>query len=732
MTHANAVVVLRRLFGLLLLGFVVSAQSPLAWADPEKPNAVGWGRMTLAEQKAVAIGVTTRLPLQHLTRHPLDKEISERCLKNFLKTLDPRKMYFYQSDADSFGERKFTLAERAKKGDINFAYTVFKVFLERVDERVKMVDQLLAMQHDFTVDEEMVVDKDKITYARTPDEALEKWRKWIKYELLTLKLEKTEAADVRSRPEAPPQLQPPRKPGDKAEGKDAVEKRKPGDKAEGKDAVEKLRRRYHSFSKRMHQIDSDELLEMFLTALGSAYDPHTSYMSPPTLDNFEIAMRLELEGIGAALQTVDGYTVVKQLIPEGVAEKDGHLKLEDKIVGVAQNSDGEMVDTVDMKLQDVVKMIRGKAGTIVRLAVISPDSPEQKIINLTRDKIELKDSEARSQIFEAGHRPDGTPYKVGVIDLPSFYMDMTGVRRGLSEFKSTTRDVQKILENFNSKKVDAVVLDLRRNGGGSLTEAINLTGLFVHDRPVVQVKDYDGLVRPYRDLDPALVWSGPLVVLTSKLSASASEILAGAIQDYGRGLIVGDQSTHGKGTVQTVLDIGQQLIPINPPPMGALKITVQQFYRPNGESTQKRGVLADIELPAVTSHLDVGEADLDYAVEFDKVAPVEFKRFGHVNPAIRDQLRGLSQQRCSHSEKFQQELKKIVRYEEQKARKTVTLNEEKFLKERAELNADKEEEKKLQELDSPTRAGIERDYYLDEVLAITADYLNLKQVAKAN
>jgi carboxyl-terminal processing protease len=360
-------------------------------------------------------------------------------------------------------------------------------------------------------------------------------------------------------------------------------------------------------------------------------------------------------------------------------------------------------------------------------------SPEPKTIKITRAKIELKDSEAQKEIFPAGHKPDGTPFQVGVIDLPSFYMDMDGARRGLPDFRSTTRDVKQILENFNRKGVDAVVLDLRRNGGGSLTEAINLSGLFINEGPVVQVKDSDGRVQPYYDLDPGISWSGPLIVLTSKFSASASEILAGAIQDYGRGLIVGDHSTHGKGTVQSLLDIGQQLFRLpNSPPMGALKITMQQFYRPLGESTQKRGVLADIELPAITSHLDVGEADLDYPVAFDKVDPLNFKHFNYVTKAIVDQLRRLSDERCKLAEKFQQVRRNIERYEEQKARKTVTLNEDKFLKDRADLNAEKEEEKKFEEMSDPNRTGIERDYYLAEVLAIAVDYLNLRQVAKAN
>jgi carboxyl-terminal processing protease len=312
-------------------------------------------------------------------------------------------------------------------------------------------------------------------------------------------------------------------------------------------------------------------------------------------------------------------------------------------------------------------------------------------------------------------------------------MDMDGARRGLPDYKSTTRDVRRILDDFRSKGVDAIVLDLRRNGGGSLTEAINLTGLFIPEGPVVQVKDGDGNVKPYHDLDPGMAWKGPLVVLVSKFSASASEILAGAIQDYGRGLIIGDYATHGKGTVQSLMDLGQQLFRIpNPPPMGALKVTMQQFYRPSGDSTQKRGVLSDIELPSITTHLDVGEADLDYAVPFDKVEQVTFDRFDYVDDAIRDQLRRRSEQRRQQSDDFAKLAKNIRRYEEQKTKKYVTLNEEEFLAERKELNAEKEEQKQIEELnDSGDSTEIKRDYYLDEAMEIAIDYLQLRHVAKA-
>jgi len=661
---------------------VVAGAWPAVLADPIGPTA---------EDRQVTVAVVSLLKRDHLSGHELDDEISERCLELYLKSLDPWKLYFYQSDVDVFERRKDDLDDMARKGDIAFAYEVFKIFLQRVDERVQLIDELLDMEHDFTADEEMISDPDMTRYPQTAAEARDRWRKRIKYDLLVLKV----------------------------------------DEMEGQEARDKLHRRYHSIAKRLHQTDAEELREMYLTSLTGAYDPHTSYMSPSTLENFEIMMRLELEGIGASLQSVDGYTVVKKIIPGGAADRDGRLKVEDKITGVGQGPEGEIVDIVDMKLSEVVKMIRGKRGTVVRLEVLTGDTKERKVIDITRDKIELTDSEARGEVFTDGKKADGTPFKVGVIDLPSFYMDMTGARQGIPDFKSTTRDVRKILDDFSEKGVDAVVLDLRRNGGGSLTEAINLTGLFIDEGPVVQVKGTSGGPQAYNDLNPGMAWSGPLVVLVSKFSASASEILAGAIQDYHRGLIVGDHATHGKGTVQSLTDLGRQLF-LLPNSLGALKITMQQFFRPSGDSTQNRGVLSDLELPSITTHLDVSESDLDYAMKFARVDPLEFKRTGYLDDALRTQLIQLSQRRVAESEDFRDVLKDIAKYKEQKSRKTITLNEEKFLKERAELNADKKEQEELEELNDPNNNGIERDYYLDEAIAITIDYLNLRQVARAN
>ncbi len=665
---------------LLLVSALAVALCPIVRADPNPPGQT---------EHEIALAVAGMVKKDHVSHHPLDAEISERCLSNFLKELDSMKLYFYQSDVDEFMRQKDDLCELIRQGDINFAYQVFNTLLQRVDERVRTVNEILARPLDFTTDEQMVKDRDLAQYPRTPAEARQRWEKRIKYDLLVLKT------------------------SEKAE------------KKEGQEARDKLTRRYHSFAKRMHQTSSDELLEFYLNAFTTSFDPHTDYMSPDTQRNFDIAMGLNLEGIGASLMSEDGYTVVKKIIPGGAADKDGRLKLEDRIVGVGQGDEGDFVDVVDMKIGDVVKLIRGKPGTFVRLELIPANGKERRVYKMAREKIELKDSEAQSKIFEAGRRPDGTPYRIGVIDLPSFYRDMAGERNHVINFKSTTQDVRAILDDFNRKGVDAVVLDLRDNGGGALNEAISLTGLFIKDGPVVQVKDADGWVKPLYDPDPEIVWSGPLVVLISKFSASASEILAGAIQDYGRGLIVGDHSTHGKGTVQELKDVSQKLLGVfNGPSLGALKITTQQFYRPDGDSTQQRGVVADIELPSLTTYWEgVSESDLDYHLPFDKVPPARFQRFGDVDPGVCGQLRRLSEQRVQSSKDFQKVLRNIARYKEYKAKKYQTLNEAKFVKERAELNADKEEEDVIKNHSGLNHTGIERDYYLDEAMAITADYV---------
>lgn len=665
------------------------ALSLAAIAFPSLASAAELAQPRPADRQ-VSRAVTNLMKREHLTKHALDDEISQRALGLFLKTLDSRKLYFTAADVAEFDQNKNDLDDMVNNGDISFAYKVFNRLLKRIDERIVKVDEALKAEFSFEEDENLSTDWDKIPYAKTDAELDDRWRKMLKYEMLVLKTAKD----------------------------DKKEKKK------DEDPRQRLSRRYHSFAQRMHQTDADELLEMFLTAVTSSYDPHTTYMSPKSLENFRILMSLNLDGIGAQLKFDDGYTVIDKIVPGGAAAKQGQLAVQDRVVQVGQGDDGKMEDVVAMKLDDVVNKIRGKAGTVVRLGVIPAGGGDIKIVKITRARIELKDSEARGVIFEEGKKQNGDPFKVGVIDLPSFYMDMEAARNG-GDFKSTTVDVKKILVDFNAKGVDALILDLRKNGGGSLTEAINLTGLFIEDGPVVQVKDPDGRVQHYDDPDRGITWKGPLVVLTSKFSASASEILAGAIQDYHRGLIIGDSSSHGKGTVQSLLDLGPQMFRIsNPPNLGALKLTMQQFYRPNGDSTQRRGVLADVVLPSITDHMDVSEGDLDHALAFDKVQSAQFNPFADTSPDIVSKLRDSSQKRMAQSPDFTKLQKKIERYTEQKQQKQIPLSEKKFLARRAELDAEKEEDEHLED-NANEKEVVKRDFYFNEALEVTLDYLRL-------
>ncbi|MCK4686095.1 MAG: carboxy terminal-processing peptidase, partial [Pirellulales bacterium] len=594
--------------------------------------------------------------------------------------------YFLQSDIDSFAEKKTSLDDLVRRGDVNFAYEVYDRFLERVDERIPIVEALLKQKLNFNQKESIVIDRDTAVWAKTQAEVHDKWRRRIKYDLLVQKMEKVGPQEARK----------------------------------------KLLRRYTSFAKRMHQMNADELLETYLSSLTSSLDPHTSFMSPGTLENFEITMRLQLDGIGASLKGEDGYTTVAEIVPGGAADKDGRLKKKDRIVGVGQGAEGEMVDVVDMNLNNVVKLIRGKRGTIVRLKVIPVGQTVPTVYDIVRAKIELNDSAARGEIIEEGMKPDGSPYRIGVINLPSFYMDMAAARQGQADYKSSTRDCRKLLEGFREQGVDCVALDLRSNGGGSLPESISLTGLFIDTGPVVQIKDADKRVQQYDDLDPGVVWDGPLVVLVNKFSASASEIVAGAIQDYRRGLVIGDAATHGKGTVQSLLDLGRQLfqrLP-NAPSLGALKITMQQFYRPGGRSTQMEGVKSDVELPSITNHLPVGEADLDHAIPFDRIDSAEFTSTDKVTDSMVKILRERSAERVAADEEFLKLATDIARYEERKNEKTISLLESDFVREWNEGKAaEKEEEKRQEENAGPRRPVVTRDFYFDEAMRVTTDYL---------
>lgn len=709
---------------LLMTTTALAASVSCQAEDVRKPSIVS---------KQIARLVTKLMQDDHLSNHPLDDQISQRAFDQFIKSLDPMKVYFLQSDMQEFSVWRTDIDDEMKRGDFTAAFRIFERFLQRVDQRTEMAVQMVDVDHDFTIEEDMVTDPDLMEFAANEQEAAEKWRKRIKYSILVTRNDKSKE-DQEKNPDK-----------DEDTIVDGTEKSKEVEvetnvvkDIEDKDPRDVLRKRYRSFARRMHQTNSEEVIEMFITAVTTSFDPHTTYMSSKSFENFRILLSLQLEGIGATLSmTDDGYTVIKSLVPGGACDTQGGIEVEDKIVAVGQGNEdgsraygklyalhgGEMVDTVGMKLDEVVSMIRGKAGTVVRLAVMSENSEEIHTVKISREKIKLEDSAAQGAIFEEGVNPDGSPMKIGVIDLPSFYADMSGKLGG----RRTTVDVRNILDDFTAQGVDAVVLDLRRNGGGSLKEAIDLTGLFIDEGTVVQVKDAYDQVTKYDDEVSGQSWHKPVVVLTSKFSASASEILAGAIQDYGRGIIVGDTTTHGKGTVQSLLDLNSIVSRIRNPPntFGALKITMQQFYRPSGDSTQLRGVLADLTLPSLSDHMDVGEGDLDFAVEFDKIAESRHDRYQMASPAIKDTLRSKSQQRIDQSEDFAKRKRQIATYVEQKALKKVSLNEEKFMARRKELSAEKEDEKTMEE--QMNKKKIERDFFMDEVLRITSDYAELLQ-----
>jgi carboxyl-terminal processing protease len=621
----------------------------------------------------------------HLSHPQIGDDISRRLFTKFLKDLDPNKLYFLQSDIDEWKKYETELDDQLLRGELDFPYKVYERLMTRLNERMKWAEELVAANHDFTVKEYLDTDYDNTPYAKNAEEAKERWRKRIKFDLLMQRVAE-----------------------------------KPPPEAEAK---EKVLTRYKGLLRRWKQVDNADLLELYLTSLTTSIDPHSTYMSPNTLEDFEIAMRLNLDGIGALLRSEDGTTSIAEIIPGGAAAKDGRLKQNDKIVAVAQG-DGKYNDVVGLKIQDVVKQIRGPRGTKVQLRVIPVGKIDPVVIELTRSKVELKGQEARGEVVEQGKKADGTPYRFGVIDLPSFYADPeTG--------KSATSDVRRLLKEFETKKVDGVILDLRHNGGGLLSESLSLTGLFFDQGPVVQVKDLRGKVSPKDDPEPGTVYAGPLMVLTSRFSASASEITAGALQDYGRALVVGDSATHGKGTVQRVIDIGDYLADKDPPKLGALKLTIEQFYRPNGDSTQARGVVSDVAIPSLTEVIAIPEKDEEHALAFDKVKPVTYPKLNMVSDDLKAKLREQSAKRVRESADFAKLLRDVERLKERKARKKLPLNEEELKEQLKKDDAEKLDKRTEEATPKDTSASTEykfkRTFLNNEVLQIMEDFVTAKK-----
>ncbi|TWU09199.1 Tail-specific protease precursor [Symmachiella macrocystis] len=663
-------------------------------------------------QTRVAMLVAKMVERFHISHQSIDDDVSAKFLERFLKDLDPRKLYLTKADVELLRQKSKTLDDDIKAGNVSFAFTTYKLFTHRLLDRIKKAQVLIDSEHDFNAEEDMVVDAKDTDWA-TEAELDERWRKQIKYDLLVLKLGDDSDADK------------------VAEDAGAVKRKDEESPAKTlAEAKKRLHKRYANIVTMTEQTEPEQILEMFLTALTTTFDPHSSYMSASTLEEFQIAMRLKLQGIGAALRVTDGYTIVAEVVPGGAADADGRLKEGDKIIGVGQGEDGEITDVVEMKLSKVVKMIRGPKGTVVRLQVKPADDSETKIYDLTRQVIELKSSRVTGEIIDTGKRMDGRREKIGVINIPSFYRDFDAAQNGVADASSTATDVKKVLRSFASQGgVDGIIIDLRNNGGGALIEAIDVSGLFIDVGPVVQVKSSTGRVEALDDETSGVAYSGPLMVITNRLSASASEIFAGVIKDYKRGILVGDTTTHGKGTVQSVRPVDTEFrLNKSEPTGGALKITIQQFYRVNGDSTQNRGVTTDVSLPSLIDHFDIGESFLDNALEFDQVSPANYAATAAVNPEIISALKKDSQKRVLADKGFQRDERVINRYLKRKNRKTVSLNEEEMRRERDESKADKDEEKD----DTEKKPGENKPkeifpdkHYNNEVLAIMLDYIDL-------
>ncbi|MGI8819490.1 MAG: carboxy terminal-processing peptidase [Chthoniobacterales bacterium] len=597
-----------------------------------------------SDLEQVEVSVGRLLEEGHYTHQPLNDEVSKKFLRTYLELLDFSHLFFTQQDVDLLYAKYGTaLDDDVLLGNLKPAYEIYDLYQKRVDNRVAKVKELVKQPMDSKADTTIELSRQKSAWPKDEADADAIWRGRVASELLQESLSEHPI-------EPGPQL---------------------------------VARRYERLMRNVHEEDQPEQVKLFLAALAQTYDPHSEYLSKADLKNFSINMGLSLVGIGAMLRSEDGYAKIESLVPGGPAQKHGGIKVGDRITAVAQGA-GEFSDVRDMRLDKVVEQIRGKKGTKVRLLVIpaeAADPSKRKTVEIVRDEIKLKDQEARADII-LKNGPNGEPVKLGWITLPSFYADME------KHQKSTTKDVLALLKRLKKENVAGLVVDLRRNGGGSLEEAISLTGLFLKSGPVVQTKGSNGNIVVSSDPDPGVAYAGPLVVLTSRQSASASEIFAAALQDYGRALVVGDKNTFGKGTVQTILEIGRftSLLGSGSQEDGALKLTIQKFYRVAGGSTQLNGVASDIVLPTLTDLPEFGEGSLKNALPYDEVPKARFTKWTESPQMFIEELKRRSSARVKDSPEFHYVLEDMERLRKRLDENRISLNED---VRRAEMNEDK-------------------------------------------
>jgi len=672
--------------------------------------------------QATAVLVQKLLQDHHFAGKPLTEEKARQWIRAYMEALDYNHAFFLDSDLKAYQDNYAPqLAKLTQRGDITPAYEIFSGFNDRVRERLDWIKRRLTLPFDFSTDQAYEIDRTKVGWPADRTAAEELWERRLKFDLLREKLVTKTVTTPKKR-----------------------------EKEE--DPLATVTKRYDRLLKNLEDYDNEEISELYLTALASLYDPHSSYMSPTTLEDFSIGIKLALCGIGAVLSSEDGYCVIKELVPGGPADLDGRLKVGDKIIGVAQG-EGPFEDIVDMKLRNAVKKIRGPKNTLVRLQVIPAGSSagEQREIQITRNEVKLSAQQASATLYdlpksgqppvavqtvrpetasvtnnsslwkslksqlsgkndskETKTAPVAVPekkpnlWRIGVIDLPGFYGSVGGEESAASgngaTARSTSQDVELLVRQLNRAGVDGIILDLRKNGGGLLDEAVALTGLFIDQGPVVQVRDGKGTVIQRTDDNPGVLYNGPLLVLVGRRSASASEIVAGALQNYRRAIIVGEKSTHGKGTVQAVVELGKFLTRPDqaPPKAGAMKLTIQKFYLPNGHSTQNRGVVPDISIPSPLDYMKIGESDLPNALAWDEISAAPFNPL-NMDPSLEVVLNEKSRERLSSDTDMAFLRNDIEKVRSRLETGTISLNETRRVEENKVDNERNSERKKIED-----------------------------------
>jgi len=654
------------------------------------PSAAAGSVLEPTEQENyVARRVSDIIAREHYRRAPLDDHLSSLILDRYLDAVDSGRSYFYASDIAEFEKYRYELDDAIKAGDVEPAFVIFRRFQQRSRERMNYAIELLQKKPDFDVEESFNFDREKEPWPANAAEMNELWRKRVKNDALSLIItgkQWPEVADV-------------------------------------------LRKRYEHVAKRMDQSKPEDVFEAFMNAFVLSLDPHSNYFSARNSEEYNIQMSLSYEGIGASLQLTDDYVTVIDVIAGGPAAVSGKLAANDRITAVGEGKSGDLVDVIGWRLDDVVQKIRGPGGTVVRLQLLpagAAPGTAQKVVEFTRNRVSLE-AQASHKAMRTVTR-NGREVKIGIITVPSFYQDYDASRAGAKDFRSTTRDVQRLIGELRKDGAETLIMDLRANGGGYLPEAESLTGLFIDRGPVVQLRDTTGRIEVDDDPDPAIFYSGPLIVLVDRFSASASEIFAGAIQDYGRGLIIGQQ-TYGKGTVQNAHPLNYTIFG-RKPELGQLNVTIGKYYRVTGESTQDRGVTPDISIPSLIDANEVGESTRDRALPWDHIEPATFKVEGDLKSTA-SMLQKLHDDRTADSADFRYLREDIAALDSIRNQKTVSLNLKTREAERKRLDASRLERenglraargeppvKSLEEIKDDAAAGI----ILDEATQIAADF----------